>query len=130
MNINKGRGWSLVIEFYHSQAPIKFAISATIFPSRTTFFSGGGHHSSPHPTISPQPTIHSQKNHNALKKSRKSDFVKLSRVILWSGGGRLTRYTCSRDSLTHRPGISNGNRYPHCIFVCICDYYAYGVWCV
>ncbi|MFS7925893.1 hypothetical protein Hanom_Chr04g00290561 [Helianthus anomalus] len=31
-------------------------MSSTIFPSLTTFFSGGGHHSSPHPTIFPQPT--------------------------------------------------------------------------
>ncbi|MFS8005762.1 hypothetical protein Hanom_Chr13g01241111 [Helianthus anomalus] len=41
-------------------------MSSTIFPSLTTFFSGGGHHSSPHPTISPQPT-----NTLTIKPSRR-----------------------------------------------------------
>ncbi|KAJ0945099.1 hypothetical protein HanPSC8_Chr03g0124271 [Helianthus annuus] len=35
-------------------------MSSTIFPSLTTFFSGGGHHSSPHPTISPNQQFHPQ----------------------------------------------------------------------
>ncbi|MFS8008414.1 hypothetical protein Hanom_Chr14g01272551 [Helianthus anomalus] len=48
-------------------------MSLTIFPSLTTFFGGNGHHSPPHPTISPQPTDTLTKiNHNALNTSRKS----------------------------------------------------------
>ncbi|MFS7998128.1 hypothetical protein Hanom_Chr12g01150091 [Helianthus anomalus] len=40
-----------------------------IFLSLTTFFSGGGHHSPLHSTISPQPTITiTKQNNNALKK--------------------------------------------------------------
>ncbi|MFS7992899.1 putative Heme oxygenase (biliverdin-producing) [Helianthus anomalus] len=49
-------GGSLVIEFITHKHQSSSAMSSTIFPSLTTFFSGGGHHSSPHPTISPQPT--------------------------------------------------------------------------
>ncbi|MFS7971304.1 hypothetical protein Hanom_Chr09g00831171 [Helianthus anomalus] len=63
-------------------------MSSTIFPSLTTFFSGGGHHSSPHPTISPQPTIPLTKiNHHALYSSRKSISLNSPRVILVAGGG-------------------------------------------
>ncbi|MFS8015458.1 hypothetical protein Hanom_Chr15g01356701 [Helianthus anomalus] len=47
------RGGSLVIEFITHKHQSNFAMSLTIFPSFTTIFSGGGHHSSPHPTISP-----------------------------------------------------------------------------
>ncbi|MFS8015565.1 hypothetical protein Hanom_Chr15g01358181 [Helianthus anomalus] len=53
------RGWggSLVIEFITYKHQSSFAMLSTIFPSLTTIFSGGGHHSSPHPTIPPpQPT--------------------------------------------------------------------------
>ncbi|MFS7905090.1 hypothetical protein Hanom_Chr01g00043651 [Helianthus anomalus] len=45
------------------------AMSSTIFPSLTTFFNGGGHHSPSHPTIFPQPTITlTKQNHHMLKK--------------------------------------------------------------
>ncbi|KAJ0801671.1 hypothetical protein HanPI659440_Chr03g0119831 [Helianthus annuus] len=50
------RGGSLVIEFITHKDQSSFAMSLTIFPSLTTIFSRGGHHSPPHPTISPQPT--------------------------------------------------------------------------
>ncbi|MFS8027018.1 hypothetical protein Hanom_Chr16g01493561 [Helianthus anomalus] len=46
-------------------------MSATIFPSLVTFFSGGGHHSPPHPTISPQLTI-TLKNHHGVEKITES----------------------------------------------------------
>ncbi|MFS7959440.1 putative C2 domain-containing protein [Helianthus anomalus] len=60
------RGDSLVIEFITHKHQSSFAMSLTIFPSLTTIFSGGGHHSPPHPTISPQPTNTLTKiNHNA-----------------------------------------------------------------
>ncbi|MFS7948892.1 hypothetical protein Hanom_Chr06g00565161 [Helianthus anomalus] len=49
-------------------------MSSTIFSSLTTFSSGGGHHSPPHPTISPQPTIHSQKITSRVVKITKLDF--------------------------------------------------------
>ncbi|MFS8032416.1 putative Heme oxygenase (biliverdin-producing) [Helianthus anomalus] len=52
----RGGGGSLVIEFITHKHQSSSAMSSTIFPSLTTFFSRGGHHSSPHPTISPQPT--------------------------------------------------------------------------
>ncbi|MFS7921487.1 hypothetical protein Hanom_Chr03g00237331 [Helianthus anomalus] len=66
------RGDSLVIEFITHKHQSSFAMSLTIFPSLTTIFSGGGHHSPPHPTISPQPTNTLTKiNHNALSPSRK-----------------------------------------------------------
>ncbi|MFS7919435.1 hypothetical protein Hanom_Chr03g00212661 [Helianthus anomalus] len=66
----KGRGGgSLVIEIITHKHQSSSARSSTIFPSLTTFFSGSGHHSSPHPTISPQPTIPLTKiNHHALYK--------------------------------------------------------------
>ncbi|MFS7907885.1 hypothetical protein Hanom_Chr01g00076731 [Helianthus anomalus] len=61
-----GGGGSLVIEFITHKHQSSFTMSSTIFPSLTTIFSGGGHHSSPHPTISPQPTNPLTKpNHNA-----------------------------------------------------------------
>ncbi|MFS7983282.1 hypothetical protein Hanom_Chr11g00972701 [Helianthus anomalus] len=61
-------GGSLVIEFITHKHQSSSAMSLTIFPSLTTFFSGGGHHSSPHPTIFPQPTIPLTKpTHHALK---------------------------------------------------------------
>ncbi|MFS8034088.1 hypothetical protein Hanom_Chr17g01577091 [Helianthus anomalus] len=47
------RGGSLVIEFITHKHQSSFAMSLTIFPSLTTIFSGGGHHSPPHPTIPP-----------------------------------------------------------------------------
>ncbi|KAF5780831.1 hypothetical protein HanXRQr2_Chr11g0476421 [Helianthus annuus] len=50
------RGGSLVIEFITHKHQSSFAMSLTIFPSLTSIFSRGGHHSPPHPTISPQPT--------------------------------------------------------------------------
>ncbi|MFS7974157.1 hypothetical protein Hanom_Chr09g00865311 [Helianthus anomalus] len=50
-------------------------MSSTIFPSLTTIFSGGGHHSSPHPTISPQPTIPLTKsNHHGANFSTRYTF--------------------------------------------------------
>ncbi|MFS7970604.1 putative exoribonuclease II transcription factor C2H2 family [Helianthus anomalus] len=65
-------GGSLVIEFITHKHRSSFAMLLTIFPSLTTIFSGGGHHSPPHPTISPQPTNTLTKiNHNALSPSRK-----------------------------------------------------------
>ncbi|MFS7991114.1 hypothetical protein Hanom_Chr12g01067011 [Helianthus anomalus] len=65
-------GGSLVIEFITPKNQLSFAMSLTIFPSLITIFSGGGHHSPPHPTISPQPTNTLTKiNHNALSPSRK-----------------------------------------------------------
>ncbi|MFS8000055.1 hypothetical protein Hanom_Chr12g01173881 [Helianthus anomalus] len=64
-----GRGGSLVIEIITHKHQSSSDISSIIFPSLTTFFSGGGHHSSPHPTIFPQPTIPLTKiNHHALYK--------------------------------------------------------------
>ncbi|MFS7947526.1 hypothetical protein Hanom_Chr06g00549301 [Helianthus anomalus] len=61
---------SLVIEFITHKHQSSFAMSLTIFPSLTTIFSGGGHHSSPHPTISPQPTIPlTNPNHHAVNFS-------------------------------------------------------------
>ncbi|MFS7994413.1 hypothetical protein Hanom_Chr12g01105811 [Helianthus anomalus] len=59
-----GGGGSLVIEFITHKHQSSYAMSSTIFPSLITFFSGGGHHSSPHPTISPQPTITLTKPNN------------------------------------------------------------------
>ncbi|MFS7919380.1 hypothetical protein Hanom_Chr03g00212041 [Helianthus anomalus] len=48
-------------------------MSSTIFSSLTTFFSGIGHHSPPHPTISSQPTIpHTKSIHHALSFSTSS----------------------------------------------------------
>ncbi|MFS8031671.1 hypothetical protein Hanom_Chr17g01548631 [Helianthus anomalus] len=42
-------------------------MSSTIFSSLTTFFGGNGHHSPPHPTICPQPTIsHTKSGHHAV----------------------------------------------------------------
>ncbi|MFS8003213.1 hypothetical protein Hanom_Chr13g01211241 [Helianthus anomalus] len=59
--MHKGtRGGSLVIEFITHKHQSSFAMSLTIFPSLTSIFSGGGHHSSPHPTISPNQQIPSQ----------------------------------------------------------------------
>ncbi|MFS8003602.1 hypothetical protein Hanom_Chr13g01215851 [Helianthus anomalus] len=59
--LSKGRGsGSLVIEFITHKHQSSSAMSSTIFPSLTTFFSGGGHHSSPHPTIPPNQQIPSQ----------------------------------------------------------------------
>ncbi|MFS8027619.1 hypothetical protein Hanom_Chr16g01500831 [Helianthus anomalus] len=55
------RGGSLVIEFITHKHQSSFAMSLTIFPSLTTIFSGGGHHSPPHPTIPPNQQIPSQK---------------------------------------------------------------------
>ncbi|MFS7932877.1 hypothetical protein Hanom_Chr04g00373071 [Helianthus anomalus] len=57
VNMERGGGGSPVIEFITHKHQSSSAMSSTIFPSLITFFSGGGHHSSPHPTISPQPTI-------------------------------------------------------------------------
>ncbi|MFS7973219.1 hypothetical protein Hanom_Chr09g00854081 [Helianthus anomalus] len=60
------RGGSLVIEFITHKHQSSFAMSLTIFPSLTTIFTRGGHHSPPHPTISPQPTnTLTNQNHNA-----------------------------------------------------------------
>ncbi|MFS7959164.1 hypothetical protein Hanom_Chr08g00687411 [Helianthus anomalus] len=47
---------SLVIESITHKHQSNSVMSSPIFSSLTTFFSGGGHHSPPHPTISPQPT--------------------------------------------------------------------------
>ncbi|MFS8031547.1 hypothetical protein Hanom_Chr17g01547171 [Helianthus anomalus] len=58
----RGGGGSLVIEFITHKHQSNSVMPSTIFPSLTTFFSWGGHHSPPHPTISPQPTLHSKKN--------------------------------------------------------------------
>ncbi|MFS7961343.1 hypothetical protein Hanom_Chr08g00713841 [Helianthus anomalus] len=54
------RGGSLVIEFITHKHQSSFAMSLTIFPSLTSIFSGGGHHSPPHPTIPPNQQIPSQ----------------------------------------------------------------------
>ncbi|MFS7940600.1 hypothetical protein Hanom_Chr05g00466341 [Helianthus anomalus] len=82
-------------------------MSLTIFPSLTTIFSGGGHHSPPHPTISPQPTNTLTKiNHNALNTSRKSVSVILSHVEETTGGGIVsssTRYSLGRYTITGPP---------------------------
>ncbi|MFS7890797.1 hypothetical protein Hanom_Chr00s000130g01624941 [Helianthus anomalus] len=47
------RGGSLVIESITHKHQSSSAMSSTIFSSLTTFFRWGGHHSPPHPTISP-----------------------------------------------------------------------------
>ncbi|MFS8020913.1 hypothetical protein Hanom_Chr16g01421361 [Helianthus anomalus] len=59
-------GGSLVIEFITHKHQSSFVMSSTIFPSLTTIFSGGDHHSSPHSTISPNQQIHSQ-NHKQVQ---------------------------------------------------------------
>ncbi|MFS7995056.1 hypothetical protein Hanom_Chr12g01113521 [Helianthus anomalus] len=61
---------------------------STIFPSLTTFVSGSGHHLLPHPTIPPQPTIHSKKKKTSrIIKITKLDFrYILTRYTLKSGG--------------------------------------------
>ncbi|MFS7888530.1 hypothetical protein Hanom_Chr00s000001g01596291 [Helianthus anomalus] len=60
-------------------------MSLTIFPSLTTIFSGGGHHSSPHPTISPQPTIPlTNPNHHAVNFSTRYTFKHpITRYVIW-----------------------------------------------
>ncbi|MFS7910992.1 hypothetical protein Hanom_Chr02g00112711 [Helianthus anomalus] len=84
-------------------------MSATIFPSLTTILVGVviTHHHPPIIPPPPQPTITlTKKNHNALKKSRKYDFVKLSRVIASRRGGNYgfsTRYTFFCDIITKPP---------------------------
>ncbi|MFS7990352.1 hypothetical protein Hanom_Chr11g01057801 [Helianthus anomalus] len=63
------RGGSLVIVSITPIIQSNHAMSSTIFPSLTTFFSRGGHHSLPRPIISPQQTITlTKQNYHALKK--------------------------------------------------------------
>ncbi|MFS7948342.1 hypothetical protein Hanom_Chr06g00558901 [Helianthus anomalus] len=60
-------------------------MSLTIFPSLTTIFSGGGHHSSPHPTISPQSTIPlTNPNHHGVNFSTRYTFKHaITRYVIW-----------------------------------------------
>ncbi|MFS8000976.1 hypothetical protein Hanom_Chr13g01184891 [Helianthus anomalus] len=68
-------------------------MSSTIFSSLTTFFSRGGHHSPPHPTISPQPTITLTKQFpSRVKKITKIDFVENITRGRLEAGWDITHY--------------------------------------
>ncbi|MFS8025631.1 hypothetical protein Hanom_Chr16g01477391 [Helianthus anomalus] len=88
-------------------------MSSTIFPVLTIFFGGNGHHSPPHPTISPQPTItltkKKKKTITPVKKITKIESVVRSRVKLRGGGGhhgKPTRYIWPSRVELHPPPVA------------------------
>ncbi|MFS7972810.1 hypothetical protein Hanom_Chr09g00849221 [Helianthus anomalus] len=73
---------SLVIGFITHKHQSSFVMSLTIFPSLTSIFSGGGHHSSPHPTISPNQQIPSQ-NKTLTRDGDNENRIALMYNALW-----------------------------------------------
>ncbi|KAJ0535402.1 hypothetical protein HanIR_Chr09g0430301 [Helianthus annuus] len=79
-------------------------MSSTIISSLTTFFSGNGHHSPPHPTISLQPTITlTTSKYHALKTSRKLNLCMPITREHFSGGGCLVCSRRDKRCITHHP---------------------------
>ncbi|MFS7948609.1 hypothetical protein Hanom_Chr06g00561901 [Helianthus anomalus] len=86
-------------------------MSSTIFPSLTIFFSRGGHHLSPHPTIFPQPTIpHTQSIYHGV------NFITRASITRYKLKGGVGLFFLSRVELFHHALYEDRPMWPNNFF--------------